>query len=162
MWLSICREVQTICIWSSWCHCQPIVSFSSKIQKGSAFLVPAYPGYPGKRPLNGCSSSSSSSYIDDSAVRLSKTQTYSNYSPSSACKRAVEIHVVIVTVVCMWLTAWSDGTLHLSVPGLLSAVVDCWWRSTQSPPGSGRVHSRCFYHSYATGDQSAVCHWLWG
>ena len=25
------------------------------------FLVPAYPGCPGKRPLNGCSSSSSSS-----------------------------------------------------------------------------------------------------
>jgi len=28
---------------------------------GSAFLVPAYPGCPGKRPLNECSSSSSSS-----------------------------------------------------------------------------------------------------
>jgi len=32
------------------------VSFSSKIQIGFTFLVPAYPGCPGKRPLNGCSS----------------------------------------------------------------------------------------------------------
>jgi len=37
--------------------CHPIISCSSKIQNGS-FLVPAYPGCPGKRPLNGCSSSS--------------------------------------------------------------------------------------------------------
>jgi len=48
-------EVQ-ICIRSSWwCHCHPINSSFIKIQNGSAFLVPAYPGCPGKRPLNGCS-----------------------------------------------------------------------------------------------------------
>jgi len=33
-----------------------IISCFIKIQNGSAFLVPAYPGCPGKRPLNGCSS----------------------------------------------------------------------------------------------------------
>ena len=43
-----------ICIWSSWCHCQPIICCSSKIQK-VIFLVPAYPGCPGKRPINECS-----------------------------------------------------------------------------------------------------------
>jgi len=34
------------------------VSCSNKIQIGFTFLVPAYPGCHGKRPLNGCSSSS--------------------------------------------------------------------------------------------------------
>jgi len=41
-------EVQIICTWSSWCHCHPIISCFSKIQNGSAFLVPAYPACPGK------------------------------------------------------------------------------------------------------------------
>jgi len=47
-WLSVCSEVQMMCIWSSWCHCHPIISCSSKIQNGSTFLVPA-PGCPGRR-----------------------------------------------------------------------------------------------------------------
>jgi len=54
-WLSVWSEVHVICIWSSCCHCHPIISCSSKIQNGLPFLVPAYPGCPGKRPLNGCS-----------------------------------------------------------------------------------------------------------
>ena len=32
----------------------PLLSCFSKIQNGSAFLVPAYPGFPGKRLLNEC------------------------------------------------------------------------------------------------------------
>jgi len=43
-----------ISIWFHWCHCHPIVSCFIKIQNGFTFLVPAYPGCPGKRPLNGC------------------------------------------------------------------------------------------------------------
>jgi len=30
-------EVQMICTWSSWCHCHPIISCSSKIQNGLPF-----------------------------------------------------------------------------------------------------------------------------
>jgi len=26
-WLSVCSEVHMISIWSSWCHCHPIISF---------------------------------------------------------------------------------------------------------------------------------------
>jgi len=48
-WLSVCSKVQMICIWSSLCHCQPIISFFIKIQIGLTFLVPAYPGCHGKR-----------------------------------------------------------------------------------------------------------------
>jgi len=46
VWLSVWSEVQMVCIWSSWCHCHPIISCFIKIQNGSAFLVLAYPGCP--------------------------------------------------------------------------------------------------------------------
>jgi len=39
------------CIWSSWYHCHPIISCFSKIQNGSAFLLLAYPGCPGKKAV---------------------------------------------------------------------------------------------------------------
>jgi len=31
-WLCVWSEVQMICIWSSWCHCHPIISCFVKIQ----------------------------------------------------------------------------------------------------------------------------------
>jgi len=46
--LSVWSEVQMICMWSSCCHCHPNISCSSKIKIGLTFLVPAYPGCPGK------------------------------------------------------------------------------------------------------------------
>ena len=45
------REVQMICIWSSCCHCYPIISCFIKIQTQLIFLVPAYLGYPGKEAI---------------------------------------------------------------------------------------------------------------
>jgi len=35
--LSVWSEVQMICIWSSWCHCHPIISCSCKIEYGLPF-----------------------------------------------------------------------------------------------------------------------------
>jgi len=40
-----------ICIWSSWCHCHHIICSFIKIQNGLTFLVPAYPGCPGKEAI---------------------------------------------------------------------------------------------------------------
>ena len=51
-WLSVWSEVQMICIWSSWCHCYPIISCSSKIQNGLPFCCRLSLE---KRPLNRCS-----------------------------------------------------------------------------------------------------------
>ena len=51
-WLSVWGEVQMICNGPADDTATP--SRFSKIQNGSAFLVPAYPGCPGKRPLNVC------------------------------------------------------------------------------------------------------------
>ena len=36
-WLSVWSEVQIICIWSSRCHCHPIISCSSRNQNGLPF-----------------------------------------------------------------------------------------------------------------------------
>ena len=36
-WLSDWSEVQMTCIWSSWCHCHPVISCFSKIQNSLSF-----------------------------------------------------------------------------------------------------------------------------
>ena len=48
-WLSVWSEVQMICIWSSSCHCHPIISCFIKIHIDLTFLLPAYPGCPEKQ-----------------------------------------------------------------------------------------------------------------
>ena len=45
MWLSVYSEVQTVCIWSSWCHCHLKTSSSIALFKSRL----AYPGCPGKQ-----------------------------------------------------------------------------------------------------------------
>jgi len=40
-----------ICIWSSWCHCNPIISCFIKIQVGLTFPVPAHPRCPRKKDV---------------------------------------------------------------------------------------------------------------
>ena len=50
-WLSVWNKVQMMCIWSSWCHCHLIISCFIKIQIRFTFLVPAYPGCPGKEAI---------------------------------------------------------------------------------------------------------------
>jgi len=54
-------NTSTVCIWFSWCHCfpKPYHLLPHLNPDWFTFLVPAYPGCPGKRPLNGCSSSNS-------------------------------------------------------------------------------------------------------
>ena len=54
-WLSVWSEVQMICIWSSWCHCRPIIPCSSKIQNSLPFWCRLTQVGLEKRPLNGCS-----------------------------------------------------------------------------------------------------------
>jgi len=55
-----------------------IISFFIEIQNGSAFLVWAYPGCPGKRPLNWCSSKCSAVTIlkvDFKVTALARIET---------------------------------------------------------------------------------------
>ena len=53
-WLSVCNEVQTICIWFDWCHCHPVISCFSKIQNGLSFWYRPTQVVLEKRPLNDC------------------------------------------------------------------------------------------------------------
>jgi len=46
-WLSGVR-CKWLALWSSWCHCYPVISCFIKIQSVLTFLVPAYTGCPGK------------------------------------------------------------------------------------------------------------------
>jgi len=48
-WLSVRSEVHRFrIIWPSWCHFHPIISCFIKIRNDFTFLMPAYPGCPGK------------------------------------------------------------------------------------------------------------------
>ena len=62
VWLSVWSEVQIVCIWSSWCHCHPKTASSLAPLKSRLVLPFCYrltQVVLEKRPLNGCSSSSS-------------------------------------------------------------------------------------------------------
>ena len=59
--LSVWSEVQT-CIWPSWCHCHSLSLASVKSRLVLPFWYWLTWVVPEKRPLNGCSSSSSCSY----------------------------------------------------------------------------------------------------
>ena len=59
VWLSVWSEVQTVCIWSSWCHCRPqtpssLASFKSRLVL--SFWYRPTQVVVEKRPLNECSS----------------------------------------------------------------------------------------------------------
>ena len=64
LWLSVWSELQIVCIWSSWCHCHPKTPSSLALFK-SRLVLPFWYWLTQdaleRRPLNGCSSSSSSS-----------------------------------------------------------------------------------------------------
>jgi len=52
-WLFVWSEVlQIICLWSSRCHWHSNISCLIKTENGLVFLVPAYPGCPGKEAVN--------------------------------------------------------------------------------------------------------------
>jgi len=57
-----------ICIWSSLMPLPPHHHLLQYDPEWFTFLVPAYPGCPGKNPLNGCSSRSSIKCFMKSAV----------------------------------------------------------------------------------------------
>jgi len=74
VWLSVCSQMQIVCIWSSWCHCHPqtpsyLASFKSRLVL--PFWYRRTQVVLEKRPLNGCSSSRSSG----SGRRSSSSQT---------------------------------------------------------------------------------------
>ena len=109
MRLSVWSKVQMICTLSSCCHCHAVISCFIKMQNGSAFLVPAYPGCPGKEAIKwviGCSSCSVWYVIFEfchrlwwSTVVVGQFQTLCDYGG----KRSVVRHWC-----CSYLTSWTN------------------------------------------------------
>jgi len=59
LWLSVCSEVQIVCMWSSWCHCHsktPLSLAAFKSRLVLPFCCRLTQVVLEKRPLNGCSS----------------------------------------------------------------------------------------------------------
>jgi len=97
-WLSVWSEVQMICICSSWYHCHPIISCSSKIQNGLPFWCRLTQVVLEKRPLNGCSTCSSSSYVFH--IGLCAPHRYNRSSRRRGCYYVLMAVVVSIIVRC--------------------------------------------------------------
>jgi len=83
MWLSVWSEVRIVCIWSSWCHCHPQTPSSLASLKSRLvwpFRYQLTQGVLEKRPLNGCSSSSSSSSIVEFSTSTWLLDIWTKYS----------------------------------------------------------------------------------
>jgi len=78
VWLSVWSEVQIVCIWSSWCHCHPKTPSSSR--PVLPFWYRLTEVVLEKRPLNGCSNSSSGS------SKHAMSNITSNISRQTDCK----------------------------------------------------------------------------
>jgi len=95
-WLSVCSEVHMICIWSSWCHCHPIISWFIKIKTSWTYLVPAYPGGPGKEAVKRVSvclsticswiQSSHTANEPDQSILLNIVEKIETYTTSGHCR----------------------------------------------------------------------------
>ena len=83
-WLSVWSEVQT-CIWPSWCHC------FSKILNVFTFLVPAYPGSPGKGPLNVCIAMLKMS-LDSHSLATELSHHHNCFRQLQAYNRVFKVH----------------------------------------------------------------------
>jgi len=61
--LSVCSEVQMICIWPSWCHCQPLSPASVKSRLVLPFWYHLAQVVPDKGPLYRCCCCCCSNYV---------------------------------------------------------------------------------------------------
>jgi len=108
---SVCSKVQMICIWSSLCHCHPIISFFIKIQIGLTFLVLAYPGCHGKR---GCHITQqfhqpcNSAMLENATLHTYAIRQYNN----------VGDHALGVAVARVWNSLPSDVTITVRLQAM--------------------------------------------
>ena len=90
-WLSVWSEVQT-CIWPSWCHCYSLSLAPVKSRLVLPFWYRLTQVVLEKRPLNGCSSCSSSDYL--CYLRRKQTVIYLSTSPEHVTALTSELQKV--------------------------------------------------------------------
>jgi len=131
-----------LCIWSSWCHCQP--SCSSKIQNGLPFWCRLSQMVLEKRLLNGCSSSSSSKAVIccmvfvgpcfDQSLEHAVGGSYNSNAYSASIVAGISVLCVIVSLFAGFLlgVCVSRITFRFThpLPAFSSSQVDARsWRS---------------------------------
>ena len=104
VWLSVLSEVRMVCIWSSWCHCHPQTPSSLASLKSRMvwpFRYQLTQGVLEKRPLNGCSSSSSGIIVEfsTSSAFSALTLLVGRQEGHPACKKQSG-------GVLAWLSVW--------------------------------------------------------
>ena len=87
-WLSVCSEMQMTCIWSSWCHCHPIIKKCRMLYPGTGL-----PGLSWKRPLNDCVGDKECLRYGRKCLKCSDSDI-TDIIMTSQCKGCVWVHVV--------------------------------------------------------------------
>jgi len=127
-WLSVWSEVQMIRIWSSWCHCHPIIFCFIKIQAGLTFLVPAYSGCPGKGPLNRRLSGNHVIRVSNDWLR----SEYCNVNVGSVSRLQQVRRATCATALCAQMQATSTERVQALADSLHSAL-RCHSNETHAP-----------------------------
>jgi len=131
VWLSVWTEVQIVCIWSSWCHCISVISFTSRLVLPFWYLLTQV--VLEKRPLNRCSCGSGSS--SSSTVFLKKICI----SPSQKQRMDaswIGIFYEQVGVWCSFHIPWLDPSPRSPIfgkMGKLPQISPKNWRCPHSP-----------------------------
>ena len=114
VWLSVWSEVWLICIWSSWCHCHPIISCSIKVQNGLPFWCRLAQAVLEKRPSNRRSRGGTGVYLlpvvvyDNGAMYVHKCEKLVfRYSIS---RDSISVRF---TVSCWYSVQWHIGDLPI-------------------------------------------------
>ena len=140
-WLSVWNEVQMTCIWSSWCHCHPIISRFLKIQNSFAFPMPAYQVVLEKGPLNVClmthfSLLSLESYTESGVHGIRRWWIKTEYSPLSDFPWLGQFFDFLLVLRHGWITGMASNVyksyssssqkLCLKGPGLVQPWSNLW------------------------------------
>jgi len=115
-WLSVCSEVPLICVWSSWCHCYPIISCFIRIWIGLPFFDASIP--------TGCRGKEAVRCVSVLWVMCHKPLNYTVVSPVKP------LHTVLQFAVCMnscW--EYSCADFLLSDICMLSLFFNSWCKS---------------------------------
>ena len=156
-WHGYRSGARCICIWSSWCHCHPIISCFIKIQNGLPFWCRLTQVILEKRPLNRCSVGWPPSWLkshgpgnvmcswppgQQDSLQARGRPTY--ISLRSACA-LVSWYTTPCPSACL-LVSWYENVMS-SIKPEVHNISQCHLRRTKQ-----RLQATCtFFSSYASG-----------
>ena len=146
-----------ICIWSSWRHCRPTISCFIKIQNGLPFWCQLTQVFLEKRPLNGCSSSSSNDRLTDHAaqsVTVGRIYAHSSAMSPNNDSNGNNSKSSDIVLRCWWRVLHVDACVDRGNPHCVSVcgrvVSSTEQRRRWSWTGSSRCWKVTLYHVTAS------------